>query len=470
MSHRGIQIVGSVHRRMFEGLLGSGLALFSRIFLQAAQVPLFLYYWGPVNYGEWLVLFSIPAYLALGDFGMGEAGANFIARAVASGDVTQARRIYSAVCVFVTGANMLLLIVAFVALGVLQMQSHLGFQRITGQELSFALGALSVSVVLTLQAGTAYALLRAIGRYGDQQVISGIVGIVEFFAIAVAISIRPQADAAAIAIASVRLLLLIFLHFHVRHHARAITQLHLKGIGANIRMLMGPSLAFMGFPVANALLIQGYNILIGVALGPTVLVVYAACATAARALQAAMVAVYSILTPEAAILLAKRKLRFLRNLHRAALAAIMPLLPILGLALFFFTVAIFPIWVQNKVEIDHAALATLIFINVVKISYYPSFAILSAASSHKLFSMLWLCGALLSLLVSTFLSSLSEEIAVLLIPVAATEIALFLFSTKRALWLLHDSPGALIANGPYHALRFARLSWIRLRPSRGAPI
>jgi len=40
------------------------------------SVPLFLHAWSTEMYGEWLILYSLPAYFSLGNLGFAQAAAN----------------------------------------------------------------------------------------------------------------------------------------------------------------------------------------------------------------------------------------------------------------------------------------------------------------------------------------------------------------------------------------------------------
>ena len=62
--------------RLFKGF---GASLYGQavvVVIQLAGVPILLSQWHAVLYGEWLILFAIPAYLSLGDLGFSLSAAN----------------------------------------------------------------------------------------------------------------------------------------------------------------------------------------------------------------------------------------------------------------------------------------------------------------------------------------------------------------------------------------------------------
>ncbi|MDG2535770.1 hypothetical protein P6144_19065 [Sphingomonas sp. HITSZ_GF] len=465
MSSSGLS-AGSFHQRVFKAFLGNGFSLATRAIVQFAQVPLFLFFWSADTYGEWLLLYSIPSYLALADFGMGDAGANAMVREMAAGRREQARAIFAAIRVFIAAINMVLLLALGLVLYVLHAQDALPLHHITGDELTATLFWLGIAVCASLAGSINFAGLRGIGRYPEQSMIWSVVSLIELGAIALALAITPRASVVAAALAAVRVAQWLFLGLYLRFREREVVLLRLAGVWAQLRALIVPSLGFMAFPIANAILFQGYNILVGLALGAHSLVVYSASATASRVLQMVFVPIYSTLMAEAAILLGRGRTLFLRNLHRAMAFAIGVAAPLAGFGLFVLVVLIFPFWVQRKVELDMAAFIVLILVNVLKVAYYPSFGIISAATRHLRFSTVWTISAGLALAASAVLAQFHLPLWALLMPLLAVEVTLYVIATSGAAQVLDDRFFAIV-RGPAELRRIARLSLRKLRARRG---
>ena len=58
-------------RRLLQGFGASALYPIVTAIVQVLTVPIFLRFWGPGLYGEWLVLITVPQYMALSDMGFG---------------------------------------------------------------------------------------------------------------------------------------------------------------------------------------------------------------------------------------------------------------------------------------------------------------------------------------------------------------------------------------------------------------
>ncbi|MFC8316662.1 hypothetical protein ACFUEJ_24125, partial [Gordonia sp. NPDC057258] len=57
-------------QRIIKAFLAHGLGQAVSVFAQIVSVPLFLSVWGAAKYGEWILISTIPTYLALSDLGL----------------------------------------------------------------------------------------------------------------------------------------------------------------------------------------------------------------------------------------------------------------------------------------------------------------------------------------------------------------------------------------------------------------
>jgi hypothetical protein len=81
-------------RRLALSLLSSTVSRLAQTAIQFVQVPVFLHFWSVPLYGEWLVLNSIPTYLATSNSGFGTVAGNDMTMLVAGGDRDSALRVF----------------------------------------------------------------------------------------------------------------------------------------------------------------------------------------------------------------------------------------------------------------------------------------------------------------------------------------------------------------------------------------
>lgn len=72
------------------------------IIIQLVMIPIFISTWGKNNYGEWLILTTIPAYLTVSDLGVNVTTTTEICSLVAQNKYEQAKSLYQSAFSFFT--------------------------------------------------------------------------------------------------------------------------------------------------------------------------------------------------------------------------------------------------------------------------------------------------------------------------------------------------------------------------------
>jgi O-antigen/teichoic acid export membrane protein len=92
----------TARRRIWGTVAGNIFLRLVRIAEQLLLVPVFLAVWGAERYGEWLLLNSLGLFVALANFGIGQAGLSDIVLAYSRGDRRQAARSFVTSTVLIT--------------------------------------------------------------------------------------------------------------------------------------------------------------------------------------------------------------------------------------------------------------------------------------------------------------------------------------------------------------------------------
>ncbi len=76
----------TVSRRILSSVLANGIGKIWVLLIQLVTVPVISVKWGPSGYGVWLMLSTVPTYVALGNFGFGTAATVDMTRHYAKGE------------------------------------------------------------------------------------------------------------------------------------------------------------------------------------------------------------------------------------------------------------------------------------------------------------------------------------------------------------------------------------------------
>src|SRR5438034_2020331 len=143
----------NIVRRLLKGfganLYGQGVV----IVIQLAGVPILLRYWRPQLYGEWLILFAIPAYLSMTDLGFSQSAGNDMTARVARGDTAGAVTVFQSLGALVFSLALAGLLVVALATAFLPLGSWMHFAGLNTRDVRWVLWLLAAEVLVRLTEG-----------------------------------------------------------------------------------------------------------------------------------------------------------------------------------------------------------------------------------------------------------------------------------------------------------------------------
>lgn len=391
---------GRILRGLAANIGGIGVTLI----IQVVSVPVLLTAWGVPTYGEWLVLSAVPTYVALSDLSFSSVAGNSMTMLVAQskrGDaVVLGRRLWSIVTVM-TGFAVL----AAVAIALVFGGAFGNGAAIPTSQARIVLVALFVQVAVGNQYGVLDAWYRAGGRYPLGATMRQLGRLLEFSALmgAVLFGAGPGAAAIAFLAGSVTgfLMSIVVLRRAVPWSTFRPERPHLQ----TFRELLAPGVAFMAFPIGNALSLQGFTIVIGATLGGAVVVVFSTTRTITRIALQAMSSINSAIWPELSRSVGSGRLdearAILRRAVQLSLAASLSVLFVLAL----FGVRIIRWWTHGLVDPPVLLLLLLLLVIVANTVWYTLSAVLAATNRHKRLAVVYLAGTIVALLAAVPLSS-----------------------------------------------------------------
>ncbi len=372
----------SVKHRLLAGLGANAFGQLVTVVVQLAGVPILLHAWGAQLYGEWLLLFAIPAYLAMTDLGFTQSACNDMTARVARGDRAGALSVFQSIGVLVYAIAALGLILTAAAVPWLPLAEWLNFQAMDARTAQWVLWLLVAQVLVTLPDGVTHAGFRAGGEYALHFGLHGVVRLLQFAGVWIAALAGGGPLAAAAIFLGVRALATAaFALLVVRRH-RWLCYGRAAASTAELRRLLRPALANTAIPLAQALNIQGMVVVVGALLGPLAVVVFSTLRTLTR-LAMQMVMIVAIATePELAAAHGADNRELLRRLFIHALRGglWLSLLAAGGLALFGSWVL--ELWTHGRVVMDGALFGWLLASAVASVLWFGGLTVLKAANRH----------------------------------------------------------------------------------------
>jgi len=372
----------SIVQRLLKGFGANMYGQSVIIIIQLAGVPILLHSWGPELYGEWLILFAIPAYLSMTDLGFSQSAANDMTARVARADRAGALTVFQSLgaLVFLLAVAGLVLVAAAATL--LPLGSWMHFVILSTPQVRWVLCLLAAEVLVRLTEGISQAGFRANGDYALGTAVYSSTLLTQYGSVWLLAALGMGPVAAAAAFFAIRAmvtptvaLVLVRRHPWLRfgfEHARL----------AQLRTLVRPALANTGLPLAQALNVQGMVLLVGTALGPIAVVTFSTLRTLTRLALQLVFTVSHAAEPELASAIGKDDYPLVRTLYQHMLRGGVWLALTASIGLVLTGSWILRLWTHGNVDMNSALFHWLIASAAASVLWYGSLILLKAANRH----------------------------------------------------------------------------------------
>jgi O-antigen/teichoic acid export membrane protein len=305
-------------RRLLVGFATTLISKAAATVIQLVQVPVLFHFWGETVFGVWLVLTGIPTYLSFSNAGFGSVAGNEMTMLMARKEQDKALSVFQScwwwisLVMGITGAAM------SVALWLLPMGRLLHVDAISEHDVSLTLFWLGLSVLfgqLELLLQSAY---RCIARYSYGTFMKSCLSLAAFGVqlAPVMMGYGPRTTAMVFALANITVTLILCVM--VKRDIPWISYGWSHASFKEIKRLTRPSLAFMGFPLGNALNIQGSQLAVNYALGADAVAIFGTARTVSRLALQTVELVKNTVWPELSIAFGAGNMELVRTLHRRA--------------------------------------------------------------------------------------------------------------------------------------------------------
>ena len=375
-------------KRVFKGVSANIVSQGINAGYQLLSIPLFLAGWGAEIYGEWLVLMTIPGYLAVSDIGFGTAGTNEMTILVGADETEKALSVFQSVSVFIFCMSGLLC--ASVALGGVYFPIldilNIGFMSETTFQTCLLL--LVLHVFVTFQMSLIVGGFKSVGLYPQSVTYRNFCVAIEYGAALLALSLKVTPVVFAMVMVGGRCFHFIVMRLML---AKKVPWL-IFGLkyfdAAHLKKLWVPSASFLGFPFANMMLQQGPVMIIGAALGPIYTVVFTTTRTMINFIEKILSVINMSIWPEFSKAYGEKDFQLMRVLNRRACQVTVWGALVFALGIMLLGREVLAIWTQGEVKPPYMFLASFLIYTFVRSFWFTSSVVPAAVNQHTKIAML----------------------------------------------------------------------------------
>jgi O-antigen/teichoic acid export membrane protein len=370
-------------RRLLLGFISNWISRLAGTIIQLVQVPVFLHFWSKTLYGEWLIVVAVPTYLNFSSIGFGSVAGNEMTMLMARGEQEEALRVFQSCWWFIIAICSVIVIALAAAVYLLPLGDWLQFEVITPYQTRWIIFYLGCATLLGQLEQLVQSAYTCIGRYPYGTFIKSCLSLVAFGVMIVPVIFGRGPLEAALAFAIANALGTLLLCLMARHDIPWLRYGFSHARFSEIRRLAGPAVAFMGFPIGNALNLQGTLFAVKYALGPDDVVNFGTARTVSRVALQMVQMVNSTFWPELSSTYGAGKFDLVRSLHRRACQ--MALIIAVALILVMMTIGPWFLthWTEHKVPPSQGLLFMLLLSVLFYSLWSTSSTLIAAINQHR---------------------------------------------------------------------------------------
>lgn len=386
---------------------GIGVNLFDKLIVAGAQlvvVPVLAHAWGLRLYGLWVLLSTIPTFLAMGDLGFATAAGTKMTIANARGERDVVIRIFQSAWGALLISSSVFILVALAAAMLVPLSLFGADPGLAEGDLRQTLLFLLLYGIAVVQGTIFFAGFRAAGLYATGAFWNALIIMIETGALIVAVALGARMPMAAQALLCGRIVGLIGQNILLRAKVPWLSVGFAQASLAEMRALLAPAGSVMLLPLAQALLLQGTALALGAAAGQAAVPAFTATRTLSRVGQQLCWTVNSALMPEVSAAIGRRDRNGIAMMVMCTLAV--SVLLVVPYALGFGALGqwVVQLW-SGHVIVPHLSLVLAMALSVLLGGFwFPMSNLILAADRQSSYTMTYAVIAGLAVCVSYVLS------------------------------------------------------------------
>lgn len=366
-----------IRRTIVANLFGVGVNLLNQIVL----VPFYLICWGKSLYADWIVISAFTVFFSMSDIGLNSVIQNRFSIKYAEGNIGECNKLLTINLVIVTIIFLLSLAGCCLYLSCFDIVGQMGLHFFSRWEASFVFLMLIVQVFTGMYSGIESAIFRAT-RHADQAVYFDQTSKLVYVGIILTcLLLKVNVTYMVVLICIPNMVLIFVKHFRGKRYF-SYKFWHSDIDFKYVRKLILPSVGFLSFPLGNAIILQGYTLLVNKFFGVESVVLYNTTRTMCNFAKTLLSTVQQSVWPEYSIAYGKKNYVRMKQLHRKTLKIAVLGMGLIALGFLVFGPLIYSIWTKGQVIFDYQLMVAFLVVLFFNNLWVSSSVTLMATNNH----------------------------------------------------------------------------------------
>lgn len=359
-------------------LLSRVVVLLQQIFV----IPLSLYLLGKNLYGEWLLISTLPNYMAISDLGVNITATTSICSLVAQNKRITALKVYQSSNTFIIIVGIITIIVYGLSTVFVSWNKFLGIKIIDEYTTELTLGFLLLSTFLSILIGLLIGIYRAGGKFHLHSLAYIIYFIMDFSVFLLIISCGEDF----LSVSICQIIWRIFFIIYVSHKlSKRFLWFHF-GFSRELKPitnLLPTSIYYMFYSIGQGLVLQGTTLIIGKNLGSASLVHFTVIRTLVNSIKSFTSIFYNSLLPEYTVLIANNKFSEAKIIFKKILPVSIFIIFLLAGAYYFGGEFLVTHWTKGAIKLEYPFYSIMLWVVIVSTISDCSYSVLNATNENR---------------------------------------------------------------------------------------
>lgn len=422
-----------IRKNIVANFYGIGISLLNQIVL----VPLYIIYWGNELYSDWIIISALTVIFSMSDIGLNNVIQNRFSIRLAENNISECKSLLSNNILIVSLIFTVALLSTLIYLACFDIVESMGLHLLSRMEASVIFLLLVCRVFIGMYSGIGNAIYRANHQasraiYMDQTVTLSVV------VITMACLLLHVRIVYMCALCCFPYLVLIFIK---RYDSVKYFPYPISFSDVDVKSLKGlllPSVSFMSFPLGNAIVLQGYTLVVNKYFGMESVVLFNTTRTMCNFMKTFLSTITSSAWPEYSIAYGSANYARMRSLHHKVLHITLLCTLLICMALLILGPTIYKIWVHDEVAFQYPLMCAFLVVLFLEKMWTSSGITLMATNNHIKMGVIYVGGALISIAIGILVALYYPRLEWVECSLVIMQLPLVLFTVKTSLKLTQD--------------------------------
>lgn len=399
---RQFKNLNSSATRITKGMMAFSLSQLINFFIRIGLPPLYLNAWGIHRYGNWLILYSVAAYLSLSNLGGQTYLVNRLTQLFSQKKLREYRQVFnSGLLLFIVLAVVGLFLFA-ITIAFLPMAHLLHTPHIDPFAVKAVLLILAVQVLLAVPQGLLTGIYQSVGKLPFAVMLFNGMTFLQLLLCLSALLLKASPSTVALMHIIPLVLLTAFAIWHIPSQFR-FPIFSLKSVKLELlKSFVKPSFNFLAIDLSTAFAVQGIIIMLGGLLGSMQIVMFTTMRTLINMMKQVLGVISFSSWREMTHYDAMDNREKLRLLFRSVLRTSLIAAILLATLLYFFAAPLYTLWLHHRVPFSQPLMDLFLLYGIEMVFWTACANLLMSTNRHHVLARVYLITAIISLAAAYF--------------------------------------------------------------------